>query len=244
MNGMPSRYKTRAFARLAGVTVKTLYHYERRGLLRPARTASRYRTYTATDLRRIREIQALRFLGFTLGQITQMLRARPEAILDALRAHRRVVEAKRTQLTRAATVLEQAEAAIRLNGDCEPLIAITGRAGWAMRGLKYGEGDIVRRPPDRVSESKRLLFRQCAALLGEEPASAGVQAAVTQWNAMIAAETGGDPDIAAAVAQAWKRRSVWPAGVKEWVAGLYETDADTWARVADLIDLATLSNPK
>src|SRR5262249_41188414 len=69
MNGMPSRYKTRAFARLAGVTVKPLYHYERRGLLRPARTASRYRTYTATDLRRIREIQALRFLGFTLGQI-------------------------------------------------------------------------------------------------------------------------------------------------------------------------------
>jgi DNA-binding transcriptional MerR regulator len=39
-------YSTSAFARLAGVTVKMLRHYERIGLLTPKRTGSRYRRYS------------------------------------------------------------------------------------------------------------------------------------------------------------------------------------------------------
>jgi DNA-binding transcriptional MerR regulator len=48
-------YHARAFARLTGVTIKALRHYERRGLLSPRRTAAGHRRYTLQDLRRLDE---------------------------------------------------------------------------------------------------------------------------------------------------------------------------------------------
>jgi len=44
-------YQIREFAELAGVTVKALHHYDRLGLLRPARTAAGYRVYSESDQR-------------------------------------------------------------------------------------------------------------------------------------------------------------------------------------------------
>jgi hypothetical protein len=107
-----------------------------------------------------------------------------------------------------------------------------------MAGLKYGDGVTMPRPPDRVTERKRAIFHRCAGLLDEAPSSASVQAAVREWNAMSAAEIGDDPETIAAVALGWKRRAMWPDGVRQWVVSLYETDAETWTRVADLIDPA------
>lgn len=63
------RYRVTAFADLTGVTVKALRHYDRLGLLRPARTNAGHRLYAMTDLARIRQIVALRFLGIPLKQI-------------------------------------------------------------------------------------------------------------------------------------------------------------------------------
>jgi DNA-binding transcriptional MerR regulator len=54
-------------AALAGVTVRTLHHYDRIGLL-PAseRTPAGYRSYTEADLLRLQRILAYRELGFGL----------------------------------------------------------------------------------------------------------------------------------------------------------------------------------
>jgi DNA-binding transcriptional MerR regulator len=46
--GHGARYRVHQFAELAGVTVKTLHHYDRVGLLRPQRTHSGYRVYDCT----------------------------------------------------------------------------------------------------------------------------------------------------------------------------------------------------
>jgi hypothetical protein len=44
-------------AGLAGVTVRTLHHYDEIGLVRPsARTAAGYRAYSAGDVERLREV--------------------------------------------------------------------------------------------------------------------------------------------------------------------------------------------
>ena len=66
---MSRLYRIQEFAALAGVTVKALRHYERIGLLKPSRTSSGYRTYTYTDLERLEQIVALKFLGFPLQQM-------------------------------------------------------------------------------------------------------------------------------------------------------------------------------
>ena len=53
-------------AELAGVTVRTLHHYDEISLVQPsARTATGYRAYSAGDVERLREVLAYRRLGFT-----------------------------------------------------------------------------------------------------------------------------------------------------------------------------------
>ena len=59
---------------LAHVTVRTLHHYDRLGLLSPGgRTPAGYRTYTDADLVRLRQILLYRELGFSLEEIASIL---------------------------------------------------------------------------------------------------------------------------------------------------------------------------
>jgi DNA-binding transcriptional MerR regulator len=61
-------------AELAGVTVRTLHHYDEMGLVRPsARTAAGYRAYSARDAERLREVLAYRRLGFGLREIADLV---------------------------------------------------------------------------------------------------------------------------------------------------------------------------
>jgi DNA-binding transcriptional MerR regulator len=61
-------------AQLAGVTVRTLHHYDDIGLLRPGgRTSGGYRRYDERDLERLRLILVYRELGFTLEEIRTIL---------------------------------------------------------------------------------------------------------------------------------------------------------------------------
>lgn len=67
-------YQVREVARLAGVTVRTLHHYDQVGLLVPSlRSGAGYRQYTRDDLLRLQQILLGRELGFSLEQIRRML---------------------------------------------------------------------------------------------------------------------------------------------------------------------------
>ncbi|MFE9404122.1 MerR family transcriptional regulator [Streptomyces sp. NPDC006530] len=61
-------------AGLAGVSVRTLHHYDEIGLVRPsARTAAGYRAYSAHDVERLREVLAYRRLGFGLREVAELV---------------------------------------------------------------------------------------------------------------------------------------------------------------------------
>jgi DNA-binding transcriptional MerR regulator len=64
-----------AFARLGGVSPRTLRHYETVGILRPDSTdaATGYRFYRADQLARLHRIQALQDLGLSLQQLEPLL---------------------------------------------------------------------------------------------------------------------------------------------------------------------------
>ncbi len=62
------------FAAAEGVSVETVRFYQRRGLLSlPERHGSGYREYTDDDRWRLAFIRRARLLGFTLGEITELL---------------------------------------------------------------------------------------------------------------------------------------------------------------------------
>lgn len=60
-----SFYQTGQFAKLAGVSVRTLRYYDQVGLLKPtAYSPAGHRLYTDQDLLQLQRILALKFLGF------------------------------------------------------------------------------------------------------------------------------------------------------------------------------------
>lgn len=70
---MPQWY-VKDLSKLTGVSVQTLHHYDKIGLLKPStRSASRYRLYSETDLLKLQQIIALKFFGFSLIQIKKLL---------------------------------------------------------------------------------------------------------------------------------------------------------------------------
>src|SRR5690242_4817369 len=106
-------YKVREFAKLAGVTVRALHHYDRLGLLKPSRrTGSSYRLYTERDLARLEEIVVLKFLGIPLKEIRPLLEQQ-SGLADALRRQQRVLREKRQQLEQAMTTIAAAERSVR-----------------------------------------------------------------------------------------------------------------------------------
>jgi MerR family transcriptional regulator/heat shock protein HspR len=71
-------------AELVGMDPQSLRLYERRGLLRPARTAGGTRRYSADDLSRLRRIGQLLTCGLNLAGIALVLKL--EADITELRA--------------------------------------------------------------------------------------------------------------------------------------------------------------
>ena len=61
-------------AKSAGVPIDTVRYYERHGILpAPHRRPSGYRSYDADDVARLRFIRRAKALGFTLGEIHDLL---------------------------------------------------------------------------------------------------------------------------------------------------------------------------
>jgi MerR family transcriptional regulator/heat shock protein HspR len=65
-------------AELAGVHPQTLRMYERKGLLRPARTSGRVRRYSRRDIELVRLIQALTQEGMNLSGVEMVMDLRRE----------------------------------------------------------------------------------------------------------------------------------------------------------------------
>jgi DNA-binding transcriptional MerR regulator len=98
---------------LAGITVRTLHHYDERGLLSPsARTEAGYRLYCERDLERLQEILGWRALGFSLEEIGGLLDEAGRDRLSALRMQRELVDAELARLAGLARALDRAIATV------------------------------------------------------------------------------------------------------------------------------------
>ena len=121
----------------AAVNVQTLRYYERVGLLpEPGRRASGYRAYDPSIVRRVRFIKRAQELGFTLGEIADLLEFREQSVSACERVEVRAsatlvrieekirdLERMREALTEYVTTCRQPQPI----GDC-PLLRALDRA--------------------------------------------------------------------------------------------------------------------
>lgn len=109
-------YSVSAMARLSGVSVRALHHYDQIGLLKPAFVGTNgYRHYGQEELLRLQQILLHRRLGLSLTEIATMLEAPGFDTIEALEAHRARVIAG---MSRSADILRTIDRTIaRLKGD-------------------------------------------------------------------------------------------------------------------------------
>ncbi|MEV0713702.1 MerR family transcriptional regulator [Asanoa sp. NPDC050611] len=112
-------YPVSRVAALAGVTVRTLHHYDEIGLLVPGeRTAAGYRVYTDADLERLQQIRYYRELGFGLDEIADLL-ATADPREHFRRQHRLLLE-RIKKLQEMATAIEFAMEAQKVGVNLTP----------------------------------------------------------------------------------------------------------------------------
>ncbi len=96
-------------ARLAGVTVRTLHHYDEIGLLAPsARSEAGYRRYADADLERLQRILFYRELGFGLDDIRTVITEGGADALGHLRRQHAMLLDRIRRLERMAAAVEKA----------------------------------------------------------------------------------------------------------------------------------------
>ncbi len=106
-------YTVSQVARLSGVSVRTLHHYDEIGLLKPAVTGSNgYRYYGQDELLRLQQILFHRELGFPLAEIGQVLDAPGFDRAEALRRHRGRLEAESRRYRRLVRTIDRTLAAL------------------------------------------------------------------------------------------------------------------------------------
>jgi DNA-binding transcriptional MerR regulator len=76
-----TQWYVKELSKLTDVSVQTLHHYDRIGLLTPSvRLANGYRLYSEKDLLKLQQIIALKFFGFELSQIKKLLNTEVDVI--------------------------------------------------------------------------------------------------------------------------------------------------------------------
>ncbi|MNM52002.1 Mercuric resistance operon regulatory protein [compost metagenome] len=66
----------------SGTSRHTLRYYEKIGLVSPSRRTNNYRVYTAQTLRDLEFIQRAQSMGFSLGEIGEILDAQRKKLID------------------------------------------------------------------------------------------------------------------------------------------------------------------
>jgi DNA-binding transcriptional MerR regulator len=105
-------YTVGELARITGVTVRALHHYDDIGLVVPSqRSAAGYRLYGDRDVLRLQQVLLFRQLGMALAEIAPVLDDPSFDRVAALRQHREVLVGKRARLD---AMLAALDAAVRL----------------------------------------------------------------------------------------------------------------------------------
>lgn len=196
----PKTYQAREFAKLAGVTVRALHHYDRIGLLKPKRTSAGYRVYSTQDLESLEHIVALKFIGIPLRKIAVLRHGSPATLAVGLRAQRQTLEGKRQLLDQAVNAIRELEAMLTAGRIAEPVMfkriievieMQNNPDAWKQKydDLVQTKIDRLRSlSPDALAELRAqwtALVGEIRSALAEDPASKRAQELASRWTGLL-----------------------------------------------------------
>jgi MerR family transcriptional regulator, thiopeptide resistance regulator len=225
-----TNYHAVEFARLAGVTVRTLHHYDRIGLLKPSGyTQAGYRLYRRHDLIRLQQIVTLKFIGFSLIQIKNLLNSNSYDLTNALNQQKAIITEKKGQLDQAIQAIEKAQSLLSANTEPDwdafkkiiEVINMQNNMDWTKKYYSESAQEKISEravsiSPEVIEQGQRdwaNLIREVEKAASEQmdPRSEPAAELALRWTELIKSFTGGDTEIQAGLNKMYSDQSNWPA---------------------------------
>ncbi len=200
-------YKVKEVATMAGVSVRTLHHYDSIGLLEPESVSpAGYRLYTEKDLERLQQILFFKELDFSLEEIKSIIHSPGFDRLKALQTHKALLLMKKQRLE---NIIQAVEKTIHASKGGKSMDKKAMFHAFDMSEIekhqeryaeearqKYGHTDAYKESQKRTSrytkeDWARIMQRsdeihsRLAALMDKEPSHPEVQEAIGQWRQHI-----------------------------------------------------------
>jgi DNA-binding transcriptional MerR regulator len=222
-------------AKRLGVTVKALRLYEQRGLVKPLRTQSDWRTYGPDQIARLHQIVALKRLGLPLARIGELLAGPhdgPHALDRVLDLQERVLARESVRLGHALDIVRRARArlasgeALSVN-DLATLTketTMTGKASDAEMKAIFDplaekhftaeeRADLQTRSFDQAEATRTwdALIAEAKVLMAKgDPTSDAARDLARRWQAQVKLFTEGNPAMNQKVLGMWKEAMADP----------------------------------
>ncbi len=228
-------YRVSEFAEKAGVTVRTLHHYDRLGLLKPSgRTGAGHRLYGERDFARLQQIVTLKFIGMPLREIKDLLNRVDLDLPAALQMQRRLLQEKRRQVETAIQAIEQAERSVQASGQPDwaslkkiiEVMEMQNDMEWSKKYYsEQAQAKIEERAKTwtpqlqaKVTQDWKNLLQDVEAALArnENPAGEKGRELAQRWSNLVGGFTGGDPEIQAGVNRLYADQANWPSSAKNF----------------------------
>ena len=195
-------YTVKRLSDLAGVTVRTLHHYDEIGLLKPSSVgANGYRYYEEDALYRLQQILFYREMAMPLSEIKQIMGSKDFDIHGALVTHKAALRAEIQRLNRLTETIDQT--IMHLNGrkKMTPKSLFDGftkeeEQRYEQQAAEMYDPDIVRASNKKwrnysAADKKRILnegnrvYRDMIGAMSQSPAAPEVQEIVKRWHKHI-----------------------------------------------------------
>jgi DNA-binding transcriptional MerR regulator len=195
-------YTVSQLTKMAGVSVRTLHHYDQIGLLKPSgRSEAGYRLYREPDLLRLQQILFFRELDVPLEEVRDILDDPGFDQVAALEQHRQLLQRRMERLVRLLKIIDKTIAKLT-----EDEMALTDKElyeGFSEEQIeRYKREARAMYDPERVAESERRVKKMSRTQWEAVKAEGD---AVTRGMAALMGRAPGDPEVQALMARhhAW-----------------------------------------
>ncbi len=100
-------YHIKQVSEISGVSVRTLHHYDEIGILSPQKSENGYRYYSEEDMSLLQTILFYKYLGFSLGQIRELIGKNEKDILVHLKSQLELMKKEKKKLLTLINTLEK-----------------------------------------------------------------------------------------------------------------------------------------
>lgn len=220
---MGTSYSVGELAELAGVSVRTLRHYDDIGLLAPgSRSAAGYRVYGEAELLRLQQILLYRELEIPLERIGAILDSPDHDLAEALGAHRSAVEERLRRLELLLRTIDKTIA--RLGGRTTNMTDAELYEGLDRKQAEAWENEAEERWG--ASPAWKQSKERVARMSKEEWAAVKAEGGALEADCAAAAARGVAPDSAEARALMARRAA--------WLRHFYEPGPELFAGLGEM----------